>query len=282
MLKKCQVNEFYFTLGISANPLSEQFCNFLLKNHKIRTICVIISLIKRWGDYMAKLPIARKDFKGIRIACVGDSLTYGTTLLKRKRDCYPSRLQRILGEDYDVLNMGFAGHTVNPYCDKYWAKEDVVNLLEEYRPDYIIFMLGTNDSREHNWTDAKTFEKEYKRLINFFKSFSNKPCIIAMTCPQVFWDKKLLDINLDILSQIVDIQRKVLSENKIPCLDIYKLTKNREDLYSPDLVHFNPKGAKFVAFNVYYKIIEDVRAKNKKYKDRLHSPKCKKNYLPLD
>ena len=77
---------------------------------------------------MAKLPQADIDFDGIRIACVGDSLTYGTTLLKRKRDCYPSRLQRILADDFNVLNLGFPGHTVNPYCDKYWAKEDVVNL----------------------------------------------------------------------------------------------------------------------------------------------------------
>lgn len=234
--------------------------------------------IKPTGENMAKLPSAKKDFKGIRIACVGDSLTYGTTLLKRKRDCYPSRLQRILGDDYDVLNMGFAGHTVNPYCDKYWAKEDVVELLMNYRPDYIIFMLGTNDSREHNWTDAKTFEKEYKRLLSFFKSFPNKPCIIAMTCPQVFWDKKLIDINLDILENIVNIQRDVLDEQKIPYIDIHELTKNREDLYSPDLVHFNPKGAKFLAFNVYYKIIEDVRQKNRKYRDRPHTPKFEKNF----
>lgn len=239
----------------------------------MRFLYVIIEPIKPLGEIMAKLPSIDNKFRGIKIACVGDSLTYGTTLLKRKRDCYPSRLQRIFGEDYNVLNMGFAGHTVNPYCDKYWAKEDVVALLEDYRPDYIIFMLGTNDSREHNWTDAKTFEKEYKRLLNFFKSFSNKPCVIAMTCPQVFWDKKLLDINLNILEQIVDIQRKVLTENKIPYIDIHKLTMSREDLYSPDLVHFNSKGAKFLAFNVYYKIVEDIRAKNRKYKDRLHSGK---------
>ena len=222
---------------------------------------------------MAKLPQADIDFDGIRIACVGDSLTYGTTLLKRKRDCYPSRLQRILADDFNVLNLGFPGHTVNPYCDKYWAKEDVVNLLESYAPAYIVFMLGTNDSREHNWTDAKTFEKEYRRLLNFFQSFSHKPCIIAMTCPQVFWDKKLLDINLDILEEIVSIQKKVLGELDIPYIDIHELTKSREDLYAPDLVHFNPKGAKFIAFNVYYKIIEDLRIKHKKLKDKMKKKK---------
>lgn len=225
---------------------------------------------------MAKLPSINKDFKGIKIACVGDSLTYGTTLLKRKRDCYPSRLQRIFGDEFDVLNMGFPGHTVNPYCDKYWASEDVVTLLEDYRPDYIIFMLGTNDSREHNWTDAKTFEKEYRRLLNFFRSFSHKPCIIAMTCPQVFWDKKLLDINLDILEQIVEIQKKVLDEQKINYIDVHELTKGREDLYAPDLVHFNSKGAKFIAFNVYYKIVEDIRLKHKKLKkDKLKKSSSK-------
>ena len=39
-------------------------------------------------------------------ACIGDSITSGFTLLNPRRDSYPSLLQKMLGDGYEVRNFG--------------------------------------------------------------------------------------------------------------------------------------------------------------------------------
>lgn len=39
-------------------------------------------------------------------ACIGDSITSGVTLLNPRRDSYPSLLQKMLGDGYEVRNFG--------------------------------------------------------------------------------------------------------------------------------------------------------------------------------
>ena len=48
----------------------------------------------------------------IRVACVGNSITYGTGIEDRARDSYPSQLQRMLGDKYVVGNFGKPGATL--------------------------------------------------------------------------------------------------------------------------------------------------------------------------
>jgi sialate O-acetylesterase len=44
--------------------------------------------------------------RAVRIACVGNSVTYGYGIANRERDSYPAQLQRMLGEGYEVRNFG--------------------------------------------------------------------------------------------------------------------------------------------------------------------------------
>ena len=48
----------------------------------------------------------------IKIACVGDSITYGYKLDNRKQDSYPGQLGKMLGSNYKVENFGVNGATV--------------------------------------------------------------------------------------------------------------------------------------------------------------------------
>lgn len=56
----------------------------------------------------------------IKVACVGNSVTFGYKLPDRKTQAYPVRLQQMLGNGYDVRNFGHSGATLlnkghNPY-----------------------------------------------------------------------------------------------------------------------------------------------------------------------
>ena len=45
----------------------------------------------------------------IKVACVGNSITYGTGLSDRATQSYPVKLQKLLGERYEVENFGKPG-----------------------------------------------------------------------------------------------------------------------------------------------------------------------------
>lgn len=116
----------------------------------------------------------------IKVACVGDSLTYGDKAYKG----YPVYLQEMLGDKYEVRNFGECGAIA---CDESTFKSGTNWCYKHYerytqskawKPDIVIMMLGYNDAGGHltdshsvNWTGgenstaAKEFEKDYKALV---------------------------------------------------------------------------------------------------------------------
>ena len=205
-----------------------------------------------------RIPDVNVNFGGIKVACVGDSLTYGTTLLNRKIESYPARLAKMLGKDFDVLNLGFAGYSVNRQSAKCYLNLPALNLLKQYSPDYVILLLGTNDARKKNFTTEIDFTNGYKSIISSISNLDSRPQLIAMTSPMAYSDttKYELDFSHENLFKIVQLQRAVLSEFQVPYIDLYNITQDKTALYSDDMLHFNSKGAKFLAFKAYTAIKE--------------------------
>ena len=59
----------------------------------------------------------------IKVACVGNSITYGSRVENREQNSYPAQLQRLLGEEYEVVNFGVSATTalykgLYPYVEK--------------------------------------------------------------------------------------------------------------------------------------------------------------------
>ncbi|MDE6276246.1 MAG: hypothetical protein K2M75_06935 [Clostridia bacterium] len=205
-----------------------------------------------------RIPYVNVNFEGVKVACVGDSLTYGTTLLNRKVESYPARLAKSLGKGYDVVNFGFAGYALNRHSAKCYLNLPVLGMLEQYSPDYVIMLLGTNDARQKNFTAEVDFANAFRAIITAIKNLSSKPQLIAMTCPMAYVDTNLyeFDFSHENLYKVVQIQKTILNEYKVPYIDLYSITKGKTSLYAEDMLHFNSKGAKFLAYRTYTAIKE--------------------------
>ena len=59
-------------------------------------------------DYAAPVPPAEPGT--VKVACIGDSITFGALLRDRESNCYPAQLEKLLGEGYSVRNFGVNGH----------------------------------------------------------------------------------------------------------------------------------------------------------------------------
>ena len=125
----------------------------------------------------------------IKVACIGDSITYGHGISSWTKNNYPAQLQNLLGDSYHVANFGHSGRTLSNDGDKPYAESKQYELSLEYDADIIIFMLGTNDSKPKNWTDANTFMAEYEKMVNSYKENNPDVRIILCTPPVAFYSK---------------------------------------------------------------------------------------------
>jgi acyl-CoA thioesterase-1 len=80
-------------------------------------------------------PIDPKDYKQpVRVACVGDSITQGAGTKGRS---YPSQLQKLLGDKWEVGNFGVSGRTLLRKGDfPYWNEKAYQNALA-FKPDVV-------------------------------------------------------------------------------------------------------------------------------------------------
>ncbi|MCR4830748.1 MAG: hypothetical protein K5883_04765, partial [Pseudobutyrivibrio sp.] len=111
----------------------------------------------------------------VRVTCVGDSLTYGSGVLKtRETDSYPAQLQAKLGTSHIVSNYGLRNATASASGDlPYINSQEYAQSLKS-NPDVVILMLGTNDSKTQNW-DAQEYEQGLKKLVESYKTLSSNP-----------------------------------------------------------------------------------------------------------
>ena len=101
--------------------------------------------------------------KQIRVACIGNSITYGYGIDAKFQHAYPGILQQLLGPKYDVRNFGMSGRTLLQKGDFPYMREYIYRRAKNFQPDIITIKLGTNDSKPHNWCYKKDFQKIWNR-----------------------------------------------------------------------------------------------------------------------
>lgn len=191
----------------------------------------------------------------IKVACVGDSITFGSGIADRATWSYPSQLEVLLGKDYEVKNFGLSGRTMLRKGDYPIWKEQVYQDSLAYQPDIVIIKLGTNDSKPKNWKWSAQFAQDTKDLVASYRALPSKPRVIL--CQPVPVVKDRWGIREAILrKEIAPRIQQVASENYIELIDLYQPLVGVKDIM-PDGVHPNAAGAKLIAQTIYnYLIIE--------------------------
>ena len=79
----------------------------------------------------------------IKVACVGNSITYGANIPNRNKNSYPAQLQAYLGSDYEVRNYGISGCTLLSKGDYPYVKTLAFSVSHTYRPYNLLISLGS-------------------------------------------------------------------------------------------------------------------------------------------
>ena len=113
--------------------------------------------------------------KKIKVACVGNSITYGSGVANREVNAYPVKLQGMLGEEYEVANFGKPGATLlnkghRPYTQQQEYKDAIA-----FAGDIVVIHLGINDTDPRNWPNYQDeFIEDYRSLIQSFREANPK------------------------------------------------------------------------------------------------------------
>jgi lysophospholipase L1-like esterase len=207
------------------------------------------------GYTTIRLPVRRKEGKG-HIACVGDSVTYGCTLPLFFLRRYPAVLQRLIGSDAQTAAFAVNDRTLQNTGNKPFRKERAFRQSMEFRPDTVVILLGTNDSKDRNWSSAEAFRQQYAELIGAYRALPTAPRIVICTPPCAFKPINRFfyitnDAKLDRVPEIAEAVKTVAAESGAELVDLYALTQGRRELFGPDGLHPNAAGAKRIAEAVF-------------------------------
>lgn len=186
----------------------------------------------------------------IKVACVGNSVTYGAGIAERETMSYPAQLQRMLGEDYHVENFGHSGATLlkkghNPYWELNELKEAI-----SFNADVVVIHLGLNDTDPRNWANYRDdFTKDYKALIDTFKAKGSEVWICRLT-PIFHQHPRFKSGTRDWFWQIQEEIERVAKTNKVGLIDLHTPLYNHPNLF-PDALHPNAEGATILANTVF-------------------------------
>lgn len=204
------------------------------------TLLFLVSCLYIW---------AQEGNEPIRVACVGNSITYGAGIKNRDRDSYPAVLGQMLGQNYDVKNFGFSARTLLMKGNLPYMKEKMFQEAMTYNPNIVIIKLGTNDSKPQNWKHRKNFDKDLQTMINAFRELPAQPKIYLCYPPKVY--NLHSDINdSTIVNGVIPIIGRVAEKNKLSIIDLHAATSGLEEHF-PDGVHPDPTGANKIAETVY-------------------------------
>ncbi len=194
----------------------------------------------------------KKAPDAVRVACVGDSITYGHGIRARVIFAYPQRLNRWLGKHWIVKNFGNSGSTVLKNGNKpYWDQPEFQASMA-FQPDMVVILLGTNDAKAVNWLSHKDeFTSDYLDLIRTYRQLASPPkIVIGIPLPVFSPPNAPSGINKEYLEQeIIEMIRGIAKDQHLPTIDFHTAFQGKPE-YLPDHVHPDRKGARLMAREV--------------------------------
>ncbi len=174
----------------------------------------------------------------IKVACVGDSITQGVGA--KNGDSYPSQLQRLLGDLYEVKNFGNSGSTMIRSGDRPYQMQAQYKGMLEMKADIYVVKLGTNDTKPHNWVKRAEFKPSAHSLIDAIREANPKAVVFVCLPVPVFPDN--FGITDDVIKNgVIPQLKEVASEKKTHVIDLYAVLQGKPEMV-PDRVHPNSEG----------------------------------------
>ena len=206
------------------------------------------------------LPLMAIAQEKIKVACVGNSVTYGYGHKNPAETSYPTQLQQLLGEEYEVRNFGHSGATLLNKGHRPYTTLPEYKAALEFAPDIVIIHLGLNDTDPRNWPNYRDeFFGDYTGIIDSFRKAhpdGNPKIIVCRMTPIFHWHRRFKSDTRDWYWQIQEKIEEIAQHENLELVDLSRYLYSRPDLM-PDALHPDAEGAAIIAKQVYSAITDD-------------------------
>ncbi|PKV62952.1 GDSL-type esterase/lipase family protein [Pontibacter ramchanderi] len=187
----------------------------------------------------------------LKVACIGNSVTYGYGLQNREQEAYPVQLQQHLGAGYEVANFGLSGATLlrkghRPYTQTQQYRDAIT-----FRPDIAVIHLGLNDTDPRNWPNYRDeFAADYYHLIDTLRAANPRVRIVISRLTPIFsGHPRFKSGTRDWFWQIQERIPLIAQSRGVELIDLHTPLHRRPDLF-PDNLHPTAEGAALIAATV--------------------------------
>ena len=188
----------------------------------------------------------------IRVACIGNSVTYGYGHSNPSKTSYPTRLGEMLGEGYEVRNFGHSGATLLFRGHRPYIQQQAWRNALAFAPDKAIIHLGLNDTDPRNWPNYRDeFVPNYLAIIDSLRRAN--PQVEVWVCrmtPIFHGHHRFKSGTRDWHAQIQKAIEEVALLADVHLIDLHAPLYHRPDLFA-DALHPNAEGADILARTVY-------------------------------
>lgn len=200
----------------------------------------------------------KKQVQKIKVACVGNSITYGTGIEDREHFSYPVQLQKMLGEKYQVGNFGKPGATLLNHGHRPYMQQEEFKEAMAFKGDIAVIHLGINDTDSRNWPNYRDeFVKDYLSLMDSLRSANPKVrFILARMTPIADRHPRFISGTKLWHGEIQEAIQTVARVSGAELIDFHAPLYPYPYLL-PDAIHPNPEGAGILAKTVYGGITGD-------------------------
>lgn len=231
------------------------FSSICRKPCKVVSLLILLILFTLGCKYFGDSAVVEN--KIIRVACLGDSITFGYGLQDRNIQSYPSQLAVILGQSWKVENFGVNGATMLRKGKRPYYQQQQYQELIRYSPEFVVILLGTNDIQPTIWQHKNSFVSHYCQLIEEILGKTDVQEIWLCYPPPIFFETAAVKPNM-IPDEVIPLIDTVSRTSKKPIIDLYYPLLNKTALF-PDKVHPNEHGARLIALLIADTLKEKIK-----------------------
>lgn len=192
----------------------------------------------------------------LRVACVGDSTTWGTYATRAEGVTYPDFLAKLGRKTLQVDNFGVGATTLLRRSGRAWCETGELERVIDFQPDVMVIMFGVNEISHPDLLDE--FLPDALWLIDQFKgAIPDLNIFIATPTPLAPGDEKSLE-NTKLRTMIVPALQQVAQMRNCKMIEVNANYPSTLD-YLPDGVHPNAQGNRLIAqlaFNAIRELLD--------------------------
>jgi lysophospholipase L1-like esterase len=196
-----------------------------------------------------------------KIACIGNSITYGYGLSSPGTQSYPPLLRQLLGTTlYTVQNDGVNSLTMSKKGNlSYWTNGLLAQVFA-LQPAIVTIMLGTNDTKPQNWDSlgrGTQFKTDYLAMVDTLAAMASHPKIYV-TLPVPVFSNPIgagWGIRDSVIKKIIPLIKEVAVARSLTVIDCNTPLLGFPAYFSADGVHPDARGEDTIAHVIYRALI---------------------------